>query len=289
MRTIRHTLLTLLTVFVLSTAAVAANFEGEIHVKITVPKLEQPLEQLMFVKGDTFRQEMDTPFGRKFISIFNAGKKTWIMLNPESKTYTEWSLDDEGRSADSAMKKYVFERTGKSETIAGYGCDVVLVKEKETGALHSEVCIHKGLGGFLWSGGMNQSKSEQTFKSWMYDLMKDGGFPLRMTTRKDDGTEEMRMDVTQVEKKRLENSLFAVPAGYTKRDSSMMQGLRQGGAGSQGAVDIEKMMREAREKKAARGGTANATDGNKPNAQDFDVNSFMKNLGDMMKKKQGGQ
>lgn len=290
MRKIIGLLLSPLAVLICSTTVFAADFEGEVHTRMTAAGQPQPFDMVMFVKGENVRQEGQTHDGRKFVSIFDARRKVLIMPNPENKTYVEWAIDKEA-AANTAEQKHVFERTGKTDTVAGYGCEIILIKEKETGKLQSEVCVHKGLGGFTWRGLDRSSTGGQTIKSWMKDLMKDGGFILRMVTRKADGSEGTRMEVTRVDKKRLDDSLFAVPAGYTKIDMGATMGGsagRPGGAGAQGRgnVDFEKMMGEAQQRKAQQGG---ASEGQKEGGQQPDTNELMKQFGEMMKKKQAGQ
>lgn len=285
MRKMIGLLLSPLAVFILSTTVFAGDFEGEIHTKMMVAGQPQGFDTVSFVKGENFRQEGQTPDGRTFVSIYDARRKVVIMPNAENKTYVEWAVGEEA-AANTPGKMFVFERTGKTDTVAGYGCDIILVKEKDTGKLNSDVCVTKGLGGL----GRTNTGS-QSFESWMQDLLKDGGYPLRMTTRKPDGSEEIRTETTRVVKKRLNDNLFAAPAGYTKVDMGSMMGGGAGrpsgtGAQSQGGRDFEKMMGDPQQRKAQKGGAAR---GQKEDAPPPDMNELMKQFDEMMKKQQGSK
>jgi len=67
--------------------------------------------------------------------------------------------------------------------------------------------------------------------AWALELMDGKHFPLRMIGYdKKTGAEEMRAEVTKLEKKTLQASLFEIPAGYKVVDvGSMLAGLGMGG------------------------------------------------------------
>jgi hypothetical protein len=112
-------------------------------------------------------------------------------------------------------------------------------------------------------------------------IIKEGFFILRMTTKDDEDAEKMRMEATAVEKKSVDNSLFIPPADYSKFDMNAMMEQRrkarqESGNQAQGQVDVQQ--------RSGSSGTAN------PGGQQMDTQDLMKNFGDMMKKKQqGGQ
>jgi hypothetical protein len=129
----------------------------------------------------------------------------------------------------------------------------------------------------------------------MKQLAKEGAFGLRTITRNDQGAEQMRMEVTGIEKKRLDASLFAMPADYKKFDrEAMMGGMGDpGGAGASrgkgpgpGGVDLQKMIRDLQKQHAESSGSAgDHTESETPPNMD----ELMKQFGDVMKKQPGAR
>jgi hypothetical protein len=123
--------------------------------------------------------------------------------------------------------KYEIVRTGKTDTVAGYQCDIFQTKSKETGKIHSEACAAKGLANMGAFMGLNRSNAVSgDFSKEVRQIIKEGYFLLRMVRKDDDGSEKMRMEATSVEKKKLDNSLFTPPADYTKLDMNAMRSKR---------------------------------------------------------------
>ncbi|HEU4683458.1 MAG TPA: DUF4412 domain-containing protein [Nitrospira sp.] len=287
-----------------STWAVAGDFEGVIHMKSTFSGTEtKSAESDWFVKGDHVRMEMKRGSGPEqnessvpnMTMIFNADKKTTYMLMPGRNVYTEHSAEQDGEKISERFKdsKYEIVRTGKTDTVAGYRCDIFLTKDKETGKIRGESCATKGLANMGALMGLSRSDAGRLSADVPRELRqfaKDGYFLMRMVTKDENDAERVRMEATGVEKKRLDSSLFLPPPGSTKFDMGAVlqrrKELQQSGKENQGqtSADLQQMIQE-RKKRKAEGGGSSASDPKGESMQEM-----LKNIQEMMKKqRQSGQ
>ncbi len=215
-------LLRILAVGILLTAThtFAANaFQGKVSLALSAEKgRSQVMDYSM--KGSMLRMDINSE-GHQVSTIMDAAKMEMIMLMTEQQMYmvmpmkkpVEQALAQQGQSTADV------EVTGKTETILGYKCSQILVKDK--GSV-TEVWVAEGLGAFMGMGsgggggpfggkrgGANAAKWEEVIKS-------KGGFPLRTIMHDAKGKESFRMEATKIEPGSLPDSLFAPPAGYQK-------------------------------------------------------------------------
>jgi hypothetical protein len=124
-----------------------------------------------------------------------------------------------------------FEKTGVTEKICGYTAEKYIVKSKGT---TSEVWATDQLGNYMGvSGGGNpMAGRQQEPPPWEKALMGKNFFPLRTVVLDKDGKEQMRMEVTSVEKQSLPASLFAPGPEYSEfkmpNMGDMMKGMIPG-------------------------------------------------------------
>jgi hypothetical protein len=235
MRTRITSVLTLL-FMVNSSFGFAGNFEGVIHMKSTFDRgaEDRTGESDWYIKGDNIRTERRAKStetgsaGSRGGMIFNAETKKGYVIMPERKMYMELSETSFEKTADHLKDmKYEIVRTGKTDVVAGYQCEIFQTKSKETGKIHSEACAAKGMANMGAFMGLNRSSAGSgDFSREVRQIIKEGYFLLRMIRKDDDGAEKMRMEATSVEKKKLDNSLFAPPADYTKLDMNAMRNRR---------------------------------------------------------------
>jgi Domain of unknown function (DUF4412) len=252
----------------------AGEFEGVIHMTMKHAD-SQPGKMDWMIKGDKARIERSREDGRSQSMIVDATTKTMLMLFPDRKTYTEVNFSGErGDKLGKFTENNEVERTGKQDTIAGYSCEIWRIREKDDHHLKSEVCVGKGFGqtASFW---VEPSKAQP---SWVTELINTGGFGLRSIHYDRGGKESSCMEVTSIEKRVMEGSLFTAPADYKKMDAGLLPG---GGAGSE---ELRQKLEEMKKRRAATGG--DATGSQKP-----DMSEAMKQFGEMLKKKQqqGGQ
>ncbi|MGH9762151.1 MAG: DUF4412 domain-containing protein, partial [Blastocatellia bacterium] len=108
--------------------------------------------------------------------------------------------------------------TGKKEIIAGHTCEHYLVGDEQ----NVDMCMAKGLGyfgspsGFGSAGNLGPSFSADMMANaspeWK-KLLEGGAFPLKMSMAKN-GQTQFSLEVTQIEPKAVDDSLFVIPAGY---------------------------------------------------------------------------
>ena len=227
-----------LMIMINSVLVFAGDFEGVIHMKSTFGGSAEGRtgESDWYIKGDNIRTERrgkstDTASTGSMGGgmIFNADTKKGYVIMPERKMYMELSESSFENTAEHLKDmKYEIIRTGKTDTVAGYQCDIFQTKSKETGKIRGEACAAKGLANMGAFMGLNRSSAVSgDFSKEVRQIIKEGYFLLRMVRKDDDGLEKMRMEATSVEKKKLDNSLFVPPADYTKFDINAMREKRK--------------------------------------------------------------
>jgi hypothetical protein len=208
---------------VISSWAAAQSFEGVIEMTMKNPNMESPMPVKYLVKGDAMRMEMQSPRG-EMAMIFNMKERKLITLMPQMNSYMERTIDTAAQTPQGG-KKPEFTKTGKTEKILGYDCEQYIVKEEKT---ETEVWAAKGLGTFMrpgmggpMGGGRGGMGAGEAASSWVQEIRSKGFFPLRAVTKNAEGKEESRMEVTKVEKKSLDASLFKAPEGWQKMEMPM--------------------------------------------------------------------
>ena len=149
------------------------------------------------------------------VVIIDRQKKQMIMFAPGQPMYMQIPIPDSPRGPAEDEAGVQVTKTGKTETVAGYHCEHWLLKDK-TGEY--DACVTRQLGGFL---GMQSPGAGGRSRSAYAEMFEEGAvFPLRVT-KVGGGT---TFEVTRIEKKALDASLFAPPSGSRKME---MPGARE--------------------------------------------------------------
>lgn len=120
------------------------------------------------------------------------------------------------------------EKTGKKETIAGYSCEDWKVTNKD--GTRAELCVAEGIK-WMDLTDLGMQSPELAAAAALHDL---NHFPLKLVTYDAAGAETSRVEAKKIDKKKLDDALFAVPPDYQQMDmNQMIQGLA-GGLGSAG-------------------------------------------------------
>lgn len=212
----RSTLVALAAIVSMAGVARAQDFEGKIVVNVRAPVGMQAMT--IYTKGALSRTELTTQMGAMAI-INDAAKKEATTIIDERQMYMKRSTDMPAMGNPNAppRKPAEIKRTGKMETIAGYSCEHVTVTEVNGDVI--DACVAKGLGAFSpMGGGMGRGGRGGggaggpggNPTGWTRDMEK-GMFPLKATRNG-----ETLIEVTSIERKSLDASLFAPPAGYTE-------------------------------------------------------------------------
>ncbi len=104
-------------------------------------------------------------------------------------------------------------KTGKTDTVAGHKCENWDIEEAEKHQ-KMEICVADEGASWFHIPFTNPPAN----MAWAGELMDGKHFPLRAITYDSSGAERSRVEVTRIDKKSLEDSLFEVPAGYTQVD-----------------------------------------------------------------------
>lgn len=203
-----------------------APFEGVIV--STMYAGGSPMEMTTRYRGGLARMDLPAAQGGGAFQIMDFAKGTMTAVMPQQKMFMTMDLKAmaesmKDRAADGPAPKIT--ATGQRETIAGHPCEHFLI---EADGSTMDVCAAKGMGFMGMMGGgnpMTGGRSPASIPLEYRDLaeqFKDGFQPLKVE-RVEGDKRTLLMQVTSIEKKALDPSLFEVPNGY--RDmSSMMRG-----------------------------------------------------------------
>ncbi|MGH7718524.1 MAG: DUF4412 domain-containing protein, partial [Gemmatimonadaceae bacterium] len=186
-----------------------APFEGVVSVKVTDADAGA-LETQYYVRNGAFRMEMVGPDGEKSVWITDPRRQVIYIITPAQRAYTQMTIPADDPT-DPAEEEPNITKTGRTETIAGYRCEQWRVKDED--GEEYDLCITRGLGNFFEAAG----PTSQFEQAWLRKLGRDS-FPLRFT---EVGPSGMSWQVTRIEKRSLDPSLFTPPAGYKKVEMPM--------------------------------------------------------------------
>jgi hypothetical protein len=199
-------------------------FEGEISMNVSDPG--KPMKTITYeVKGTKLRFEAPEsagPMSGGYVIFDTTGKK-FTAVNDAKKTAMVMDMGAmQGMmpGAPPGGPKPTVDKTGKTDTVAGYSCDVWKVNDPN--GEHTDLCVAKGIS-FPAMG---------RHAGWMSSL--EDTFPLRAVQYDSAGKEKSRMEVTKVDKKSLDDKMFEVPAGYQTQNMDDMMKAFGGGHGMGG-------------------------------------------------------
>ncbi len=208
------------------------SFEGVITSRATMAG-GTPTEMKYYQKGPRMRQE-STMGGQASASIVNTSTGETILLMPATRQYMVMNLNDMARQMPAGpqrppdLSKMKVTATGRRETIAGVPCEHYLFSDA-TSSGTTDICGAAGMG-FMGSGsgGMGAIPSTTGFarasNPQLAALARRGFFPLKTTVTAPDGS-TMTWQVTRIERRTLETSLFAPPAGWTRMSMPAMPAM----------------------------------------------------------------
>ncbi len=206
-------------------------FEGLITSKMNTGG--QPMEIKYAIKGSRTRIETQLAAGGTQMGamLMDFASGTQTMLIPQMKTYTTMNWNEEGgikKIVEKAGTDNSFKATptGKTETIAGHTCTHWILGEKQD----TDACLAQGLGYFGGgsdSGGLfdqlrsfalgDKAKVQLQSNPEFLKFVEGGVFPLKLSSIENGQTRTI-MEVASIERKPLDDSLFAIPADYKKME-----------------------------------------------------------------------
>jgi hypothetical protein len=214
----------------------AGDFEGLITMKMET-EVQKGMEMTYFLKGKHTRIETNVPSTPEAHAVMlwdlEGAKITTLIASKKMYMTMDLKAAAEGmKEAAKQMKKSQGEEeatkfpklteTGQKETIAGYTCEHWLMGDQQ----NLDMCVAKGLGYFgmggQGGGGLAALKNlafspkllaeAAAHPEWV-KFLEGGAFPLKITAL-EDGKVKMNMEATRIERKSLDDSLFAIPPDY---------------------------------------------------------------------------
>jgi Domain of unknown function (DUF4412) len=191
---------------VVASTAGAQSFEGT----VTYQSGKNNETWQYSAKGGKIRIDVNDPHSPGGAMIWDSDTHTTMMVMPAQKMYMTMNWDKAMAAVPDTGRGKV-TKVG-SEVVAGIPCDDYQGTDSH-GVKQGTYCIAHGMGNFIWFGGNNpMMKRMEARISGLSDATAGGGFPLKAV----DASGETRMLAVKVEKKSLDASLFAPPAGYTQ-------------------------------------------------------------------------
>jgi hypothetical protein len=200
-----------------------SGFEGVITMH-TTSSHGTAQDLVIETKNERMRFDMTGPKGEVTHAIFDpqANKITVLMDAAHAYMDMDFSKPTSPQPNTSPDTSSV-TKTGKHETIAGYDCEDWSVKDPS--GKRSDVCIAQGIA-FFDIGSMRPGAETQP--QWMKEFREKKYFPLRSVEFDATGKEISRMEVTKIDKKSLDASLFVVPPDYKKFEMPSIPGMPHG-------------------------------------------------------------
>lgn len=190
----------------------AQSFEGVITSNAsTGNKSGKPSQVVIQVKGSRWR--MDTDMGGGPGSVIADGQGNVTMVSHTRKTWMRPPMMQMKQGAD--IGNYSFSATGKKDKVLDYECEYYQVKDADNPADGRQWCITSALG-YVGYTPLRQLSNGNTLKK----SFPKGFFLLKGL----DGKGAVAYEVTKVEKKSLDDALFAPPADYKEMQMPAMPG-----------------------------------------------------------------
>jgi hypothetical protein len=210
-----------------------SDFEGEITMTMTV-KGKAPStgpDQIVYgMKKPKYRVDttsrkpgemdsvlFDLPTKKGYVLMHS--QKLAIMLDFEKmkSMRTKRGLPDGPSDKAAPSKPPQIEKTGKNDVVAGYSCEIwnVTSEGKKT-----ELCVAAGI---TWLDVSDLGLTSPQFAVAAV-ATEANCFPLRIIAYDANNTEEVRLEATKVDKKKLDAARFVVPADYRVMEMSALVG-----------------------------------------------------------------
>jgi hypothetical protein len=203
-----------------------AQFEGVVESKNTTTDetgLPQEYVMTMWIKDAMARiTNSATGSAPATTMIYRTDLKVVWMLNDEDKTYFEVSQKDaaDQSAPESPLEeKPSLKKTGKTKKIMGYPSEQILIRQSDA---ETEIWGTKKLDALAkaLAKALGQEQRGQG-SEWTDELMRMGVFPLLAYTRVEGKVMESQ-EIVRIERRPLENDLFAIPAGYRRQSVGEM-------------------------------------------------------------------
>lgn len=164
-----------------------------------------------YIKGDHVRvEELNADGSVQGIMLVNTADKTVRAISPERKMY----MDVPSKSSFSTGSVSM-EKKDATKSLMNYTCNEWIASSKDEDRTITYWMAWDNFDFFIpFLKTINRKDKQAVYFLSMTGT--NGAFPMLSIETKMDGTEISRLTVTGIDKKDLENSLFEIPAGYSK-------------------------------------------------------------------------
>jgi hypothetical protein len=191
-----------------STTAALPPFEGEILVTVNDEASKKlPATITYEVKGSKVRY---TPAAASVHAVGDLDAQRVYAIDDGQKSYD--AIDVKGPTGTKAAIPPKVQKSGKMEKVAGLDCEDWSIDD---GTEKVDVCATKGVA---YVDLASNAKSGNAEPSWATALTTEKAFPLRVVAHDKSGKEEYRAEATKADRKKLDDSMFVLPAGYKSAD-----------------------------------------------------------------------
>lgn len=257
-----------------SAAVAQGSFEGEIEISVEMKSTAKaPSVMHAVIKGPKIRfdapaEAMGGAMGGKAYQIIavDEGKMRTVVdakkmvVEVDIAKFAEQMKGLTGAAPSAAPANEPppkISKTGKTDTLVGHTCEEWEVLNEKSEKM--TLCVAKG------GGWPSIPSALMPGNNWAQQVLDKDNFPLRIVLNDSAGAEKMRMQVTRMDKKPVDDAQFKIPEGYRVMDMSNMMGAMGAMGGAMGApmgsasagaqmkmpANVQKMIEEAKAKAAA--------------------------------------
>lgn len=198
-----------------------SKFEGTLTYVIHTDQ-EQTQTMNYSMKGNKVRMDMDipgVPAGMQPAIIFDNENHMMYTLITQLKSYMEISMDSLADKKNHYEKNEKPVKTGQTKMIAGIKCVEWKIKNDES---ETTLWNAPNFGDFIF-GKENGFFGSGKTPDWAKEMTKNGFFPFEIVNKDANGNVIMTMEVTHVDRKKLDASFFKVPSDYNKMNIPLMK------------------------------------------------------------------
>jgi len=191
----------------------ARPFEGSVSMRATLPSANGPQTQVMEYLVRDGKARVNVAGGAMSLLVLPAESRAYLLMAAQA-SYREMPLPSApvsgapGASPRAPAPVVTTTRLGRSETVAGLRCDALRMMVRVAERADSlDLCVTAELGEYVNPLTLMRGGSDP-----VQDALPPGGFPLRVAR----GDGMVMLEVTKVERRRLDPALFSVPLDYTR-------------------------------------------------------------------------
>lgn len=201
----------LITTLFSAAESLAQGFEGSIEFK-KVSSIDT-ITYVYYIKGDQVRiDEIGSDKHTAGTMLVNIKEGTAKSLSPERKLY----LDIEpNKTPTAASGKLQVSKGKETKTIAGYKCSEITVKDSDANTI---IKYYIAKDNFHFLSGVIKALNRKDKISTYYLQLKDvdNSFPFYAIETDFAGNKKTVLEVTTVNKHKVDSKVFEIPAGYKK-------------------------------------------------------------------------